>query len=185
MPLTPRAAQPGDIFLLLVPSNGDLERLGNEQQRWQTLHGGQPVDPIHITVERFSPDNQQLPTACVAKLSDNLAQMQAFPIQADAIIQFFAPYWQCYVLRWRIERSPEWIHFRDQIKSTLEDIHCPSHFIRRRHATCTILKLEKKVHLPSPPPEISMPLFTVQELRISTLRNDRNFEVLEKLKISE
>ena len=149
----------------------------------QDTFGGQPVEPIHITVERFSPDNQQLPQECVAKLRDSLSEIRAFPVMGDAIIQFFAPYWQNHVLRWRVQRTPEWIEFRNQIKSTLKNIDCPSHFVRRRHATCTILKLEKKIILPTPPPVISIPLFRVQELLISTLREDGNFELLEKLKI--
>jgi len=182
---SPRAAQPGDIFLLLIPPSKDKERLSCEQLDFQAQFGGQPVEPIHVTVERFSPDNQQLPQECVANLRENLSEMKSFPIMGDAIIQFFAPYWQSYVLRWRVQKTPEWIKFRDQIKSMLEHIDCPSHFDRRRHATCTILKLGNKVILPTPPPIISMPLFKVQDLRISTLREDGNFEVLEKLKLRE
>ncbi len=185
MAKSPRIAQPGDIFLLLAPSGDDLQRLRIEQRNWQTQFGGFPVEPIHITVERFSPDDQQLPTDCVTKLSDNLGDMQAFPVTADAVIQFFAPYWQSYVLRWRVQRSPEWVRFRDQIKATLEMIRCPSHFVRRRHATCTILKLEDIIILPTPLPKISLPLFTVRELCISTLGSDGHFEVLEKLNLSD
>lgn len=184
MPPNPRAAQPGDIFLLLIPSGEDLERLRHEQRAMQVQYGGHPVEPIHITVERFSPQEPQLPRECVTKLRDSLAAVQPFSIEANAIIQFLAPYWQSYVLRWRVQQSSAWVNFREQIKATLKDIDCPSHFVRRRHATCTILKLENKVTLPTPPPEISLPLFIVKELRISTLRDDGYFEVLEKLKIS-
>jgi hypothetical protein len=183
MPSTPRIAQPGDFFLLLVPFGEDLERLRQEQWKWQSRYGGQIVEPIHITVERFSPKDKEFPFACVSRLRQKLESIKPFTISADAIIQFMAPYWQSYVLRWRVERSAAWQQFRDRIKYTLEEIDCPSHFDRRRHATCTILKLEGKVDLPSPTPETDMPLFLVQELRLSTLKYDREFEILEKIKL--
>ncbi len=185
MPSPQRAAQPGDIFLLLVPSGEELERLRREQHAMQAQFGGEIVRPIHITVERFAPQNGAPPLECVAKVQDSLSTIRSFPVKTDAIIQFFAPYWQSYVLRWRVERSPEWINFRDQIQTTLKVINCPSHFVRRRHATCTILKLESKVKLPSSSLEMSRSLFKVQDLHISTLKENGKFEVLEKLKFRD
>jgi hypothetical protein len=180
-----RSAKPGDIFLLLLPTGDDLVRLIQDQQSWQTRFGGQPVSPIHITAERFSPKNGQLPQGCVTTICENISTLPAFQAEADALIQFFAPYWQSYVLRWRVKESPIWNSFREQVKSTLEQIDCPSHFWRQRHATCTILKLDNKINLPSPPPEISMPLFYVREVHISTLKKGGNFEILEKFSLQE
>ena len=179
----PRAAQPGDIFLLLLPTGEDFARLEQEQDSWKTRYGGQLVRPIHITVQRFSPNKNQIPKDCVNTLRVNLSGMQPFAVDADAIIQFFAPYWQSYVLRWRVKSTPAWSNFRDHVKTVLDQIHCPSHFQRQRHATCTILKLNDKVDLPSATTEISLPLFTVREILISTLKEDGNFEVLERIKL--
>ena len=177
-------AQPGDIFLLLVPIGNDLKRLRGEQLSWQVRYGGHPVEPIHITVERFTPTNDQLPQDCVRTLHKRIFEIESFPIEADGIIQFFAPYWQSYVLRWRVHASPAWIDFRERLKVALEQINCPSHFTRRRHATCTILILEDKIDLPQEKNHLSMPLFTAWDLRISTLNEDGQFEILETLKLS-
>lgn len=182
---SPRAAKPGDIFLLLLPTGVDLERLTQDQLSWQNKFGGQLVTPIHITVERFSPKNRQLPKNCVNIICENISTLPAFQTEADALIQFFAPYWQSYVLRWRVKESPIWQSFREQVKITLEQIDCPSHFRRQRHATCTILKLDGKINQLTPPPEISVPLFYVREVHISTLKERGNFEILERFSLQE
>jgi hypothetical protein len=181
----PRTAQPGDIFLLLLPTSEDLDLLTQEQHRLNTQFGGQLVKPIHITLQRFSPHNSQHPEDCVNTLRKRILAIQSFEVEADALIQFFAPYWQNYVLRWRVKETAAWSSFRDRVKTTLDEINCPSHFHRQRHATCTILKLPGKVDLRSPSPEISMPLFNVREVVISTLKESGNFEVIEKLKLKE
>lgn len=181
MSTTPRVAQPGDIFILLVPDGADLGRLGQEQDRLQNQYGGQIIAPIHITTQRFSPKNGQITSNCVNALREKLRSFTPLPIMADDLIQFFAPYWQCQVLRWRVQETPAWSSFRSQLESTLTEIGCPSHFSRRRHATCTILKLDHKVVLTSYSEKLPLKLFTAQEVWISTLKNGGEFEIVEKL----
>lgn len=181
MPEAPRIAQPGDIFILLVPTTDDLAQLRQKHADLQAQFGGQLVEPIHITAERFSPENGHDPQDCIAPIRRNLSGIQPFPIEADGLIQFFAPYWQSQVLRWRVAETRIWNDFRDTLEDVLCDIGCPSHFIRRRYATCTILKLEGEID-PSALPQVdAMPLFWVRELWISLLKADGQFEIVEKL----
>ena len=102
MPETPRIAQPGDIFILSVPTGQDLTRLRQKNQRLQNQYGGQLVKPIHITVERFSPEDRLMAQDCIATIQESLKGMRAFQLFTDALIQFFAPYWQSQVLRWQL-----------------------------------------------------------------------------------
>jgi hypothetical protein len=103
---------------------------------------------------------------------------------SDALIQFYAPYWRCQVLRWRVQETPGWSHFRNHLESILTQIGCPSHFTRQRYATCTILKLKHKVDLTSHSAQLPLKLFTAQEVWISTLKTDGEFEIVEKLKLN-
>lgn len=185
MPAVPRLAQPGDIFVLLVPNGTELDRLRHAQKNLQAKYGGQLVEPIHITAERFTPEDGQDTEACIATLRQNLVRLRPFPIKADALIQFFAPYWQSQVLRWRVQETPEWSYFRDQLEATLSQNRCPSHFIRRRHATCTILKLNGEVDLSLEASKTLTPLFTAREFWISILRDEGQFEILETLNLNE
>ena len=121
MSTSQRVAQPGDIFVLLVPNGVDQEHLNQKHNSLQAHFGGQAVLPIHITTQRFSPGNGQITTNCIETLRESLSGFQPFPIIADALIQFFAPYWQCQVLRWRVQETPAWANFRDQLENTLHD----------------------------------------------------------------
>jgi 2'-5' RNA ligase len=185
MPNTPHTAKPGDIFLLLVPTGKDLEYLRQKSKKLHQRYGGQLVDPIHITVERFSPGEGQFPKECVQKIQKNLQGIQPFQLRTDSLIQFFAPYWQSPVLRWRVENSAQWKNFRNHLENTLREAGCPSHFTRRRHASCTILKLEKKIPLPENASKVAQPLFTIREIRISQLQLNQAFEILEKIEIGK
>jgi len=184
MPEAPRIARPGDVFILIVPTDDDLERLRNQHLELQNKYGGQVVEPIHITVERFSPEEGTFTEDCIPTIKECVAKLQPFPISADALIQFYAPYWQSFVLRWRVKETPIWNNFRDLLEDTLNEVHCPSHFTRRRHASCTILKLDKEINLPGHPLMVTQPLFMIQELWISLLREDHQFEILEKLELN-
>jgi hypothetical protein len=185
MPETPRIAQPGDIFILLVPTGPELKQLRHKHAQLQTQYGGRLVDPIHITVERFSPENGQFTQDCIAPIKKTLHRVRPFQLTVDALIQFFAPYWQSQVLRWRVAESPTWSDFRDLLENTLSEIGCPSHFVRRRHATCTILRLDHKVNLSSEARDFPRPLFTARHLWISMLKEDGLFEILEKLELRD
>ena len=185
MPKTSQIAKPGDIFLLLVPTGKDLINLRQKNKELLQLYGGQLVEPIHITVERFSPAEGQFPSECIHKIQHKLQGIQPFQLYADALIQFFAPYWQSPVLRWRVKKSTEWENFRNLLVSTLRAAGCPSHFIRRRHASCTILKLEKKIALPDHASKVSQPLFTLREIWISQLTINQEFKILEKMEIGK
>ena len=185
MPEAPRIAQPGDIFILLVPSESELEQLRHKQIDLQSQYGGQLIDPIHITVERFSPGNELCTEDCITPIKRSLYQVQPFQLRTDALIQFFAPYWHSQVLRWRVQESAIWNDFRDLLERTLRDIGCPSHFVRRRHATCTILKLDGEIDLPPEAQDFSLPLFTVRQIWISVLKEDGQFEILEKITLGD
>lgn len=185
MPEVPRIAQPGDIFILLVPSGPELAGLRGKHAELQSQYGGQLVEPIHITVERFSPDEGQCAQDCITPIKENLRQVQPFQLRTDALIQFFAPYWQSQVLRWRVQESPFWNDFRDLLENTLNETGCPSHFIRRRHATCTILKLDEEIDLPIEWQDFTLPLFTARQVWISELKNDGLFEILEEFTLGD
>jgi hypothetical protein len=185
MPEAPRIAQPGDIFILLIPAGPELDQLRRAQAALQSQYGGKLIDPIHITVERFSPGDGYCTQDCIPPIKKDLRGVQPFPIYTDALIQFFAPYWQSQVLRWRVADAPIWNDFRDLLESTLSEIGCPSHFVRRRHATCTILKLDGEIDLPSGAQEFSMPLFTARQVLFSMLKEDGLFEIIDHIELGD
>ncbi len=182
-----RVAQPGDIFILLVPSAQELHRLQQWQSDLQSIYGGHPVNHIHITCQRFSPMAGQPDQFCTAELKSKLHRLQAFNILTDQFIQFRAPYWQTYVLRWRVQETPEFADFRHQLDELLTEIDCPSHFNRDRHASCTALNLSRRVSIDKNLSKNNFPiqLFSAKKLIISQLRANHQFKILENIQLPE
>jgi hypothetical protein len=183
----PRVAQPGDIFILLVPPAQELHLLRQWQTDLKTLFGGSPVDHLHVTCQRFTPSAGKPDQLCISELKSELKNVKAFTLFADKVIQFHAPYWQTYVLRWRIQITPNFVQFRQCLEQILENIDCPSHFNRERHASCTALNLAEQVSLDDKllGPVFPKALFTVKELVISQLQANHQFEILETIQLRE
>jgi hypothetical protein len=176
-------AQPGDIFLLLVPSNNEKQRLRQRQADLQARYGGEPVAFPHITCQRFTPPEGQFPEACIASLKGELKAQPQFTIFTDKLIQFHAPYWGTQVLRWRVQESEEYAGFRELLDAALSKLKCSSHFKRQRHATCTALDLEDVVDLESNPAEgaFPAPLFIAREMLVSKLVDGNQFQILDNI----
>ncbi|MFH1634829.1 MAG: hypothetical protein ABIG63_12605, partial [Chloroflexota bacterium] len=92
-----RLAQPGDIFVLLVPVAQELQLLRKKQAELQAQCGGQIVDHVHITCQRFTPPWMQFAATCVATLTKEIRAFAPFPVFSDGLVQFRAPYWQTHV----------------------------------------------------------------------------------------
>jgi len=184
---TYRVAQPGDIFLLLVPSAAELDRLRQWQAVLQQRYGGRLVEFPHITCQRFTPPEGQFSEQCIASLQDDLKSQSQFMIYTDGLIQFYAPYWGTQVLRWRVQENDDYAKFRDKLDATLSKTRCPSHFDRLRHATCTALDLEQAVNLEPNPGDgpFPAPLFKARELLVSKLVDENRFEFLDTICLPE
>jgi hypothetical protein len=183
MPVNNRVAQPGDIFILLEPAAQDLHRLQLEQEDLKNKYGGQTVDYIHITCQRFTTPPGQSPQLCSAKIQKLIKGIDPFDILTDGLITFYAPYWQNRVLRWRISDSDSWISFQTRIERILKIIKCPSHFTRKRRGSCSALVLNKKLILQEKISHYDSPvhLFTARYLIISRLNSRRQFDIINRI----
>ena len=183
----PRIAQPGDIFILLVPTAQELHLIKQWQLMLQERYGGHVVPNPHITCQRFSRRIGQSRGACIDHLTSDLCVINSFQLYTDRLIQFFAPYWGTRVLRWRIQETADYANFRGFLKAILETLNCPSHFNRRRNASCTALNLEGTSDLEIHPSGVvyPAPLFTAKEVWISELDGNRDFSVLETIQLKD
>jgi len=165
----PRVAQPGDTFILLVPSAQELHHLHRKQNEFRNQYGGQLIDHIHITSERFSPKRTTSPKECSAVLRHHIGSLEPFP-----------------VFSWRIQDTAAWLDFRNLLTKTLKGVGCPSHFDRHRRATCSILALDDPVNLSEKHngANNSQKLFTAKEVVISRLQKNYQFEIIETIQLS-
>ncbi len=181
-----RVAIPGDTFILLAPTAQELHHLRHKQIEFQKQYGGQIVNHIHITSERFSPKHTTFLTESVGVLKNHISNLVPFPVYADDLIQFHARYWKSHVLRWRVQDTDSWLNFRKVLEKSLKIIACPSHFDRHRRSTCSILTLENPVQLNEKQCAEKFPqkLFTAQEVSISQLKGNYRFKILETIQLA-
>jgi hypothetical protein len=182
-----RIAQPGDVFLLLIPIGSDLERLQLWQSELNSIYGGQIANFIHITCQRFSPEEDKFEVECITRLEQAFHNLASFPIFTDKIIQFYAPYWGRYVLRWQVQETETYKSFRNLMDSVLSKLKCPSHFSQLRHASCTALDLNNKQDFIKVAKNRKFPeyLFTAKELLVSKLHPDNQFEILTTITLQD
>jgi hypothetical protein len=182
-----RKAQPGDHFVLLIPTAQELHHLRQWQSELQAQYGGQSVDFLHVTCQRFTPKKNQSEGACIKNIKLFLEKTRIFSLYTDKVIHFYAPYWDKMVLRWRVQDTGEFIKFRTNLTAFLSKNSCDSHFERIRSASCTILNLNEEINSNLLSPELfpSVPLFTVRSLLISKLNTERSFETLETINLYE
>jgi hypothetical protein len=182
-----RVAKPGDIFLLLVPTAQELHHLRQQQTMLQARYGGQMVPLLHITCQRFTPQEEAFEASCIDIFKMELQNIQPFTIYTDKLIQFFAPYWQTQVLRWRVQETEVYASFRDKLDMTLTKTNCRSQFDRFRFASCTALNLENPIVLEENTPGFSFPapLFTAKELLVSKLEDENHFEILSTITLND
>jgi len=110
---TDRIARPGDIFLLLVPTTHELKELRERQLILQSQYGGEIVDFVHITCERFSPNEKKEERICIDYLKHNVTALAPFTLYAAKIVQYYAPYWGEEVLRWQVQETDDYKHLRN------------------------------------------------------------------------
>lgn len=180
-----RTARPGDIFILLVPTAQELHLLRERQLALQSRYGGEVVDFVHITCDRFSPEPERSEKNCINFLMSNLTSISPFMLYTDRLVQFFAPYWGMEVLRWQVQETKAYSWLRTLLADSLNQMGCASHFNRRKPTTCTALRLENKIDLAQFGEDGTYPtrLFEASNLWVSKLVREEEFEILERIRL--
>lgn len=175
-----RVAQPGDICLLLTPAARELQRLRSHQIKLQASYGGKIFEHLHITCQRLNLDSEHDTLEFIDQLDKRVKWLKTFPLLADSIIQFHAPFWQTQVLRWRIQETEAWMKFKYDLRDILSAMDSPSHYDRIRRATCTALVLDSDgtMDLSEMLPTFPLHLFMASQIEISRINKSNDFEYL-------
>ncbi|MFX0198477.1 MAG: hypothetical protein ACFFCW_20345 [Candidatus Hodarchaeota archaeon] len=98
----------------------------------------------------------------------------------DSLIHFYSPFWEAYMLRWRIQRTPDWEHFLLTIENILKNRGYQPHYPSKKTTTCTALTLDSEIKIDRQP-EMIFPyyLFTVRQVKLSQIKGHNEFKTLE------
>jgi hypothetical protein len=174
-----RPAQPGDLFLLLEPSDAERAAVRELQKALQARFGGQPQAYVHLTCQRFDLDGGAALEPLVARLRSALGDSRPLPIRAADLIAYGSTFWQTRLLRWRIEPSDELLAFRALIDQTLRDQGIAPHY---PWISFHVTALEGVDGRAGDAPELAegLPrsLFVARQVVLSRLREGFEFDLL-------
>ena len=183
---TPHPAKPGDICLLITPSDTETQSLYNKQEELIGAFGGIPHQDVHYTIQRFDIPKENLSTF-IAELSGFVHHYLPIELFATAIIQYEHGFWQTDLLRWVIQPTQTLVDLLDKIENTLNKHGGKAHYLRKDGWLPTLITAVEnpKKHIPDSGIQFDKPklIFTGTKLVISEIAGYRDFIIHKELSI--
>jgi hypothetical protein len=177
-----RSAQCGDICILLEPTDGaEIAQLRHRQHALQVLFGGTPVEPVHLTCQRFEVrDGAQL-DQFIRDFAVCLTRVMPFSFTALALQTLYVPNLQSNVLKWQVQRTDTLRRFvnlvnRELAGADLFSLYAPG-------AVASLVTALKGVPALTPVDFAQVSgfphhLFTTNRVVLSRIRGPDKFEIL-------
>jgi len=199
MPHAIPTAKPGDVCILLEPGYDEVPALRQRQLALRARLGGVPHDPVHLTCQRFElppsgsnpcarlgrPNTNSAEADLVQHLQATLADISPFPIVAAALVQFYSPFWQLDLLRWRVRLDDQLQHALARIDAMLIGLHITLHYPSDRTPLVTALE-GNLISLPEralPDMVFPHPIFVARQVIVSRIIKPRDFEILGRFEL--
>ena len=187
VPASIKPARPGDICILLEPNDAaEVNALRQRQLELQQHYGGQVMEPVHVTCQRFVLANPEQYPALVAQLSSLAASYQHFEVSAQGLVPLYSNYRQVHILKWEILREARLVSFSAQLERILEITGITSLYPPGWVSTL-VTALEDISALALGEPclfEEPYKLFTPRILTLSKIHGPSEFEILEQIQSS-
>jgi len=184
--LTPlRIGQPGDITLLLEPVDpAEIEAMRKHQSALRKLYGGQLMEPVHLTCQRFILTDEKRYPALVTMLKALIEKYEPFTLQAQGLLPFYSEYRQVHLLKWEVFLDPRLVSFSAQLEHLLETPWITSLYTPGWISTLVTALVDINPE-PAQPleglPSFPHPLFTPGILTISKLQRPSEFEIMDQI----
>ena len=185
-----RTAKPGDVCVLLEPSEDEIVELRQRQMSLQALFGGRPHERVHLTCQRFELQDEHLLSDVIQRLRSELVAVGPFPIVAVSLVQLDHSFWQSRLLRWRIQGSDDLRRFGIIVEDALVTVGITPHFLYTagwEPTLATALEAIPEVNLDSYLGDMSFPhrLFIARQVVLSRIKGRGDFEILETIPLSD
>ena len=186
IPASIKPARPGDICILLEPGDpAEINALLQRQLELQQVYGGQVMEPVHVTCQRFPPLNPQQYQALLAQLSSLAASYQHFEVSAHGLVPLHSDYRQVHILKWEISREARLVNFSAQLEHILEITGITS--LYPPGWVSTLVTALEDISAPDRDEprllEEAYKLFTPRILTISKIHGPSEFEILDQIQL--
>jgi len=185
-----RTARPGDICVLLEPTEAEFAQLRQLQIALQSLFGGRPHQRVHLTCQRFVLQEVRLLPDIIQHMKANLATIQPFPITAISLSTSEHHFWQSRLLRWHIKITNDVRRFVRLVEDGLTAVEISPHFPQAEGwmpTRVTALEAIPGEDLDSRLSVTEFPqhLFTGRQVILSKIIGPRQFEILETIQLED
>ncbi|MBN2005143.1 MAG: hypothetical protein JXA21_17420 [Anaerolineae bacterium] len=186
-PIHARPAAKGDICVLLESTRtAEHRRLQQHQCALRARFGGELINHVHLTAQRFAcPDPQQL-QGFIAQLEQALTGVQPFELDAMAMQTLYVAGMHTNFLKWRVEITNDLENLsriieRELVAAGITPLYVPG-------TTSTLVSALRNVpDLPEPelvtPEPFPFPLFTVETLIFSRIESPTAFSNLTEIRL--
>jgi hypothetical protein len=186
-----RTARPGDVCVLLVPGPDEVERLQQMQASLQSVFGGTPHQPVHLTCQRFEMAHDDPLPDIVQHLKARLGVVPPVSVIADSVVRVEHPFWRSSLLRWRIRVTDEVRHLVKTIEAGLVAARITPHFPLGSGWVPTLVTALEGIppgkdldrHLGEDP--FPLDLFTGRWVVLSRILEQREFEILWAMQLTD
>lgn len=183
-----RSARPGDFCVLLVPKEGDAIPAIQIQRDLQDFFGGRPVNPVHVTCDRFELHDQRLLEKIAIRLKHQAKLLPPIPLSAFSVKTIESDFRGGYILKWLVYLNDplrQWINFVDD---TLDAVG-----VRRFYSSLgdmrIVTALESIEEIDTGPflNQATFPqyLFTARQVLLSRILGSGNYEALGHFDLSD
>lgn len=186
-----RTARSGDVCVLLVPDQGEADRLHRMQASLRSVFGGTPHEPVHLTCQRFEMAYDHALPDIIHHLEARLAIVPPVSVIATAVVQMEHPFWQSRLLRWRIRVTAEVRHLIESIEDGLVAARVAPHFPRDSGWVPTLvtalegISLEENLNRRLSEDPFPLHLFAGRWVVLSSILGQREFEILWAMQLTD
>ncbi|MCU0486771.1 MAG: hypothetical protein MUC85_11760 [Anaerolineales bacterium] len=180
-----RIGQPGDITLLLEPVDPvEIKDMRKHQFALQEHYGGELMEPVHLTCQRFTLNDEQYYPWLLETLTAFAAQYEPFTLQAQGLLPFYSEYRQVSLLKWEVVLDPRLESFSARLEHILMQPWITSLYTPGWVSTLVTALVNINPETTQPLERLSSfphPLFMPGILTISKLQRPSEFEIMDKL----
>lgn len=180
----PPVARPGDICILLEPSQAEIPHLRRLQFSLQEQFGGRPQERVHLTCQRMDAQNEDTVQRLKAKLRQELEGIERPRITATSVILLSHEFWQMTMLRWEIEKTSALHQFLGCLEAACTAVSVTPHYRNSSGWVPSTLTALEDVDVSAVKTDIeNFPspqyLYTGSHLTLSRIVATREFEILD------
>ena len=175
--MTTRAAQAGDVCILLVPSRPASSEVSAFLEGLRREFGGRVIDPLHVTIDRVAAVESN---AVVRAVRESLPRLRRAAVRGDGLFVLRSEFRGADVLKLDVARDGALDHDIDELRAALQQGGLTPVYGDERSMTVTALeRIERDARLDAPAAGLPADLFVGDRILVSRILGVGRYEVLD------